>query len=316
MSEKIVVVALGGNALSKPGQIGTVPEQFANTRETCIHLLGMMDKGYRLCLTHGNGPQVGNALRRVELAENEIYPLDLGICVADTEGGMGYMIQQEMRNTMTKKKHPLCNIVTVITQVVVNRDDPSFQAPSKPVGRFFREKGAETMMRERQWNMVEDAGRGWRRVVPSPKPYRIVESEVVKQLLAAGDIVIACGGGGIPVIERPDGILDGVEAVVDKDYASSLMAREIRAEMLVIATGVEQVSINFGKKTQQNLPKLTVDQAMEYYDHGEFPKGSMGPKIVACCEFVKATGQPAVITSLDKIEEALAGSTGTWIVKG
>lgn len=314
VKKKIAVVALGGNALSKPGQTGDIPEQFANTRETCIHLLKMIDQGYHLCLTHGNGPQVGNALRRVELAENEIYPLDLGICVADTEGGMGYMIQQEMYNTMLKLKKKLRKVVTIITQVVVNKEDKSFQVPTKPVGRFFREKEAETMIREKNWKMVEDAGRGWRRVVPSPKPFKIIESDIVKQLIEQGDIVIACGGGGIPVIEKDTGILDGVEAVVDKDYASSLLAREIGADLLLIATGVDQVAINFGKKNQELLSELTVERALALHDQGEFPKGSMGPKIIAACEFVKSTGKPAVITSLEKMSEALEKKNGTWIV--
>lgn len=316
MSIKTAVVALGGNALSKPGQKGDIPEQFANTRESCLHLHAMMEKGYRLCITHGNGPQVGNALRRVELAENEIYPLDLGICVADTEGGMGYMIQQEMGNTLIRKKLDASRIVTVITQVLVKTDDPAFKNPTKPIGRFFREKEASTMMSDRGWTMIEDSGRGWRRVVPSPKPYKIIEAAAVKELLAANFIVIACGGGGIPIIEGKDEHIEGVEAVIDKDFASSLLATEISADLLLIATGVDQVAVDFGKKKQRFLDQITVSEAQEYLDHGEFPSGSMGPKIIACCEYVTKTGNPAVITSLEKIEEALEKKSGTWIIPG
>ncbi|MDD2715512.1 MAG: carbamate kinase [Candidatus Wallbacteria bacterium] len=313
--KKIAVIALGGNALSKPGEIGDIPQQFANTRATCLHVLKFMEKGFQLCLTHGNGPQVGNALRRVELAENEIYPLDLGICVADTEGGMGYMIQQEMRNTFLKQKITPKDVVTVITQVIIDKNDQAFKNPTKPIGRFFRAKEAETMIREKKWIMVEDAGRGWRRVVPSPRPLRIVEASVVKRLLADDVIVIACGGGGIPVIELDHGILDGLEAVIDKDYASSLLAQEIEADFLLIATGVDQVAINFGKKNQELFSELSVDKAMHYLEQGEFPKGSMGPKIIAACDFVKKTGKPAIITSLEKMEEAIEGKSGTRIVR-
>lgn len=315
MSSKIAIIALGGNAISKPGEKGTIAEQFANTRETCEHLVKIIEAGYRLCISHGNGPQVGNALRRVEVAEEKnIYPLPLGICVADTEGGMGYMIQQELRNTMIKKKMPLKEVASIITQVVVPSDDPAFKNPSKPVGGFFSKKQAQGIIKSKGWDMVEDAGRGWRRVVPSPKPFKIVESSLISSLISSGNIVIACGGGGIPVIEKESGVLDGVDAVVDKDYASSLLAREIGAELLIIATGVDKVAINFGKTNQKNLDEISIAEAKKLYEEGHFPKGSMGPKILASCEFVEKTGNTAIITSLEKISEALNGNSGTRIV--
>jgi carbamate kinase len=315
MGNKIAIIALGGNAISKPGEKGGIPEQFKNTRETCEHLIKVMKEGYKICISHGNGPQVGNALRRVEFAEEKnIYPLPLGICVADTEGGMGYMIQQEMRNTMIKKNMPAKNVACIITQVVVPSDDPAFENPTKPVGGFFTEEQAKEIMKVKGWSMVEDAGRGWRRVVPSPKPFKIVESSVIKSLIEQDNIVIACGGGGIPVIEKSGEILDGVDAVVDKDYASSLLAREINADLLLIATGVDKVAINFGKPDQRELDEISVKEARKLYDEGQFPKGSMGPKILASCEFVEKTGKPAIITSLEMISEALNGKSGTKIV--
>jgi len=315
MGNKIAVVALGGNAISKPGEKPGLTAQFENTRETCRHLMKVMELGYQLCISHGNGPQVGNALMRVELAEEKnIYPLSLGICVADTEGGMGYMIQQEMRNTMIKSNIPSKDVACIITQVVVPADDPAFENPTKPVGGFYTEEQAKEIMELKGWIMVEDAGRGWRRVVPSPKPYKIVESDIVKGLIEKENIVIACGGGGIPVIEKDNRILDGVDAVVDKDYASSLLAREIDADVLLIATGEEKVAINFGKPEQKLLDELTVEDAKKLYEEGQFPKGSMGPKILACCEFVEKTGRAAIITSLEKISDALSGKSGTKIV--
>lgn len=314
MGDRIAVIALGGNAISRPGGRGDIPQQFENTRKTCEHILRVKKKGYKLCITHGNGPQVGNALRRVELAEREIYPLPLGICVADTEGGMGYMIQQELRNIFIREGYSFKDIATIVTQIVVDKDDPSFREPTKPIGRFYTPKEAGDMQRQKGWVMVEDSGRGWRRVVPSPKPRRIVEAGIIKGCVRDDNIIIACGGGGIPVIEKDNGMLEGVDAVIDKDFASSLLAQEIDADVLVIATAVDRVAINFGRPNQRDFDVLKISEAMKYYENGEFPKGSMGPKVLACCEFVKKTNKTAIITSLENLSIALDGRAGTQIV--
>lgn len=273
----------------------------------------MVEMGYEIVLTHGNGPQVGFALIRHERSRETIPPYPLGVCVAETVGSMGYMLQQTMQNTVKKfglKK----DTVSVITQVVVDKDDVSFAKPSKPIGQFFSKDEIERKVRGEYWDVVEDSGRGWRRVVPSPKPIRIVEKDTIGHLLERGKIVIACGGGGLPVVELEDGSLDGVEAVIDKDYASSTLAQQLGIDEFYIMTNVEKVSINFGKPDEIKLDSLTLEDARRYLAEGQFPPGSMGPKVEAAIEFLENGGKKAVITSHETLVEAVKGNAGTQIL--
>ena len=308
-----IVVAIGGNALIKTGEEGTIYQQFANARETCSSLVKLIRMGYDIVLTHGNGPQVGNALQRHERAKDIIPPYPLGVCVAETVGSIGYMLQQTMQNT--SKEHKLGkDTVTVITQVVVDKNDPSFKTPSKPIGQFYSKEEIEAMVQSQGWDVVEDSGRGWRRIVPSPKPIRIVEKDTIRYLLRRGQIVIACGGGGLPVIELEDGSLDGVEAVIDKDYASSRLATQLDTKKFLILTTVEKVSLNFGKHDQQDLDELKLADAKRYLAEGQFPPGSMGPKIEAAIEFLENGGDEVIITDISHVEAAMNRGAGTHIV--
>ena len=308
---KRAVVAIGGNAITRPGQVGTIPEQFANAEHACRDLLLLLEHGYDLVLTHGNGPQVGNMLLRVELSAHQVYTIPLDTCVSDSQGGMGYMLQQVMRNVLSDGGFDK-TVATVLTQVVVGLDDPAFESPSKPVGPFYTSEKARDL-RNKGWAVIEDAGRGYRRVVASPIPREIVEIAAIRTLLDAGVIVIAVGGGGIPV-SRDDGHLRGVEAVVDKDYASSLLARELGVELLLIGTGVEQVFINFGKPDQEPLSQITVEEAEHHLEDGQFPDGSMGPKIRAAIDYLKHGGGEVIITDISAVGRALKRETGTRIV--
>ena len=269
--------------------------------------------GYRIILTHGNGPQVGFALRRHENASHMIPPYPLGVCVAETVGSMGYMLQQTMQNTVKKKKLGM-DTVTIITQVVVKKDDPSMLKPTKPIGQFFSKEEIDRKVKEENWNVVEDSGRGWRRVVPSPKPIRIVEKDTIGQMLAHGRIVIACGGGGLPVIELENGFLDGVEAVIDKDYASSKLAHQLGLDEFIILTSVDKVCINFGKQDEMRLDSMTAATARKHLEDGQFPPGSMGPKIEAAIEFLENGGKRVIITSHDTLARAMKGDAGTVIL--
>lgn len=309
---KKAVVAIGGNAITKSDQKGTIPEQFANTLETSEHLADMLEFGYDIILTHGNGPQVGNVLLRAELAEHILYPLPLDTCDSDTQGGMGYMIQQVLGNVLRHRKISK-EIVTVITQVVVDPNDPAFENPTKPIGPFYTKEKAEKYKAEKGWRVIEDAGRGYRRVVPSPKPLEIVEEAVIKRLIDAGVVVIAVGGGGIPVVRLPDGSLKGVEAVIDKDFASSLLASKLGIDLFLISTDVEKVALNYNKPNQADLDRLTVPEAKKYLAQGHFPPGSMGPKIEAALQFLEKGGKEVIITSPECIGKALRGETGTRI---
>jgi carbamate kinase len=308
----LAVVALGGNAISRAGQEGNIKEQFENLNKSMHYIVDLISTGYRVIITHGNGPQVGNVLRRVEAAINIVYPIPLDLCGAHTEGGIGYMIQQVLCN---KLKYRGINLVpaTIITQTLVDKNDPAFINPTKPIGPFF----SEDQMREKsdrgKWAFREDAGRGYRRVVPSPRPKKILEEVVIKRLADLGYPVIACGGGGVPVIEE-SGELKGVEAVIDKDLATSLLARDLKADLLIITTSVEKVSLNFKKPDEQFLDCITAAEAKRYLDEGHFSPGSMAPKIEAAIEFTTATGKPTVITLPDTLIPALARKTGTWIV--
>ncbi len=311
---KRAVVAIGGNAITREGQVGTIPEQFANSEQACRDLLGMLEQGYDLVLTHGNGPQVGNILMRVELSVHQIYRLPLDTCVSDSQGGMGYMLQQVFHNLLQEVSRKQ-TVATVLTQVVVDADDPALGNPSKPTGPLYSSERAEEPRRIKEgWVIVDDAGRGYRRVVASPIPREIVELEAIRSLLDSGVIVIAAGGGGIPVV-RENGALHGVEAVVDQDYASSLLAQELNVDLFLIATSVEQVSLNFGKPNQQALSELSADEAEAYLNEGHFPPGSMGPKIQSAINYLRNGGKEVLITDTSSCCRALAGETGTRITQ-
>jgi carbamate kinase len=311
----VAVVAIGGNSLIKDERHPSLAGEIEALRETSAHIAAMLAGGWDIVLTHGNGPQVGFNLLRSELAARVAPPLTLDVLGAQTQGSIGYLIQQvlgnELRRLGIRKR-----VATVVTQTLVDADDPAFQRPTKPVGRFYAEDEAGALQTERSWRMVEDAGRGWRRVVPSPMPIEIVERLTIKGLVYQSIVVIAAGGGGIPVVRGADGNLQGVEAVIDKDLASSLLAQSIGADLLVISTAVERVAVNFGRPDQEDLSAMTVEEAKRFLSQGQFPPGSMGPKILAAVQFVEATGAEALITSPRHIQRALAGETGTRITGG
>lgn len=309
---KTAVVAIGGNSLVKDKEHQTVPDQFAATDETCVHIAEMIKQGWRVVITHGNGPQVGFILLRSELASNVLHTVPLDSCGADTQGALGYMIQQLLGNRLRRMRDDT-SVVTVVTQVVVDLNDPAFRNPTKPIGPFYDEQRARLYEQEQGWVIVEDAGRGWRRVVPSPIPREIVEQDAIRDLLEAGFVVVGVGGGGIPVVRDERGDLHGVEAVIDKDYASSLLAAGLDADLFLISTSVEQVCLNYGEPCQTPLDHLTVAQAKEYLEQGHFPPGSMGPKIQAVIEFLERGGKEALITSPENLAKALRGETGTRI---
>lgn len=312
---KTAVIALGGNAITRKEVEDTIANQFANTRSSLYGLIELIRSGYNIAITHGNGPQVGNAILRVELARGKAPILPLGICVADTEGGMGYMIGQSLQNRLYRDKIQR-EVVTIITQVEVDKDDPELANPSKFIGQFYSEQEAVLFQTERCWVMKEDSNRGWRRVVPSPIPKKIVEGRIIAQLVDSGVIVIAAGGGGIPVYVEKDGTLEGVDAVIDKDRASALLANQIFAEMLIILTNVEKVAIDFGKPSQKPINEITASQAEEYLRQGQFPPGSMGPKIEAAIAFLRSGGSKVIISSIDKAADAVFGNAGTVITRG
>lgn len=313
---KLAVVAVGGNSLIKDSKNVTVEDQQEALRETAEHIADMIEAGWDLAIGHGNGPQVGFILRRSEIAAKVegMHEVPLDVCGADSQGAIGYEFQQALQNEYQKRgiHKPAA---TVITQTLVDRTDPAFQKPSKPIGGFMDEAEAKRREKEMGWSVVEDAGRGWRRVVPSPLPKQILELEAVKLLLNAGVTVITVGGGGIPVIDTGNGHYEGTAAVIDKDFASSLLAQEIGADLFLIATAVEKVAINFGKPEQQWLDRLTLAEAKQYLAEGtHFAKGSMGPKIEAIIWFLENGGKQALITNPENIGRALRGETGTWIV--
>lgn len=310
---KMAVVAIGGNSLIKDQDHQTVADQFEAIRETCVHIASMIEQGWNVIITHGNGPQVGFSLARSELASHVVHPMPLDSCVADTQGTIGYMIQQSLYNEF-KRRGIKKQVVTVVTQVLVNKNDPAFKNPTKPIGPFYNEKKAQKYRKEQGWNIIEDSGRGWRRVVPSPRPVRIIEPKAAMTLASQRFVVVAVGGGGIPVIEE-NGELTGVEAVIDKDYASSLLATGIKADLFLITTSIEKVALNFGKPNQKLLDRMTLGEAKEYLEEGQFPPGSMGPKIQAIISFLERGGKEAIITNPEDIERALRGETGTRIRK-
>jgi carbamate kinase len=313
MSEKkLAVVALGGNALVVDKNRKSIPDQFDAVKETVQHITDMIEDGWQVIISHGNGPQVGFILRRSELALQELHPVPLDYCGADTQGAIGYMIQKALRNEF-KKREMDNKAVTVVTQVEVAADDPAFEKPSKPIGSFLEEDVAKERMKTGQ-TFVEDAGRGWRQVVPSPKPVKIVEIDAIQNLVDDDFIVVAVGGGGIPVVERPSGFIRGIEAVIDKDFASGLLANLVAADLLLISTAVEKVALNFNQPDEKWLDEMTVAEAEKYIEAGHFAPGSMLPKIQAVVKFLKEGGKKALITNPPNMKRALNGETGTWIV--
>jgi len=312
---KTAVVAIGGNSLIKDKQHQTVLDQYLAAKETSHHIADMIEQGWDVAIGHGNGPQVGFILRRSEIAAKVagMHEVPLDACGADSQGAIGYALQQNLANEF-KRRGMQKRAATVITQVVVDTNDQAFQNPTKPIGGFMEETEAKDRAAKEGWTVVDDAGRGWRRVVPSPLPQEIVELAAVRELLKAGIITITVGGGGIPVIRNEDGDLQGVAAVIDKDYASSLLARSINADLLLISTAVEQVYLNFNKPDQRAIDVMTVAEAKRYVEEGHFAKGSMLPKIQAIIWFLEGGGKEALITNPENIARALRGETGTRIV--
>lgn len=310
---KRVLVALGGNAILKHGEKGTAEGQMANIKNTVSHLIKLIQEGYHIVITHGNGPQVGDILLKNEISKNQLPPMPLDVCGAESQGFIGYLIQQSFVNALHNAGLD-SHVVTILTQTIVSKDDPAFNNPRKPIGPFYSAEDAEKLKKEKNWNMVQDNGKGFRRVVPSPEPIGIVEEFSIKKLFNENFIIIACGGGGVPVTKCKDGTLKGIEAVIDKDHTAALFAKLVDADYLLILTDVEKVSINYQKPTQKSLDKMTVAEAEKYISEGQFPKGSMGPKVEAAIRFVKSGGKRAIITSLEMAIKGLEGKTGTSIV--
>jgi carbamate kinase len=311
---KLAVVAFGGNALIRKGQEGTQWEQLENAQQTARALIPILRDGYGLVIVHGNGPQVGNILIQVEEAVTKVPPLPLDVCVAMSEGSIGYMLERAILNELRGSRGRRQGVVTLITEVVVDQKDPGFRRPTKPIGPFYPRFRAEDLMHKQGWTMVEDAGRGWRKVVPSPRPLQVVQSAAIRRAAESGSVVIAGGGGGIPVYRTRAGELRGVEAVIDKDYTASLIASDLEADLFVILTGVDQVSINFGRPDQKGIRAMDVAEARAYQADGQFPEGSMGPKIRAAVEFVEKTDREVLITSSERLLEAARGRAGTRII--
>ncbi|KXS45276.1 carbamate kinase [Candidatus Frackibacter sp. WG12] len=309
---KRIAVALGGNAILQAGQEGTAQEQLTNVRNACEQIANLIENGYEVVVSHGNGPQVGSLLIQNEAASDEVPPMPLEICGAQTQGQIGYMMQQSLGNVF-RKLGINKNVLTTVTQVVVEKDDEAFDNPTKPVGPFYSEAEAKRAMDEKDEVWIEDSGRGWRKVVPSPVPQKIVETEAIKELIANDNVIIASGGGGIPVTEDKNGQLTGVEAVIDKDLATRKLAEEVDADILMILTDVPNVAINFGTPDQKNLGTLTVEEMEEYKAEGHFGTGSMGPKVQAALDFVNNGGERAIITSLDQALEAIENGLGTQV---
>ncbi len=311
MNKKIAVVALGGNALIRGNEIGTIKQQEKNTYDTCIHLLKLLEDGYNIVITHGNGPQVGNIMLRNDAGFRtyKIPKMPLDICVADSQGGIGYMIERQMKNILTEYKIRR-NVVTLVTQVVVDKNDPAFEDPTKPVGAFYVKEEADLLMKSNPELVFKEdpRKRGWRRVVPSPQPREIINKRVIKDLVKKGNIVIAAGGGGVPVYRDEKKHLQGVEAVIDKDLASALLAKEIGADAFFILTDVPKVYINFHKPNQKALDKITIAEAEKYYEEGQFSAGSMGPKILAAINFVKNGGKETIITESTQLSDPDCGT--------
>ena len=309
----LVIIAIGGNSLISDAKHMTVLDQYRAAGETSHHIAALVKEGYRIVITHGNGPQVGFILMRSEIAKTQLHQVPLESCVADTQGAIGYQVEQTLMNEL-RRQGIKKQMVSVVTQVVVDKNDPAFKNPTKPIGPFFSPEDAESHRKQDGWAVKEDAGRGWRRVVPSPKPLEIIEQDVINTLLQNDIVVIAVGGGGIPVVRKPNGDLQGCAAVIDKDLASCLLAKNLKADIFVISTGVDKVALNFGKPDQKFIDRMTVAEAEKYLAEGQFPAGSMGPKVAAAIDYLKNGGKHVIITQPHLLEDAIHGKTGTHIV--
>jgi carbamate kinase len=312
-ARRLAVIAFGGNALLRPEDRGTYEEQIARAKQAARWLAEIVRHDYKLIVVHGNGPQVGNILVQAEEASTKIPPQSLDIAVSQTEGAIGFMLQQAIRNRLESIGTP-GDVATILTEVEVDPTDIAFKRPTKPIGPFFTRYRAEALERDFGWTMREDSGRGWRHVVPSPKPVRILNVATIEHMLDSAAVVIAAGGGGIPVVRGRDGQWRGIEAVIDKDFASSRLAADLKADVYIILTGVAQVAIDFNKPTQRALDRITIAEAEKHLADGQFPPGSMGPKIEAAVQFVRNSGKDVLITDVEHVRDALDGKGGTWIV--
>ena len=308
----VAVVAIGGNALVLDDSHRTVSDQFLAAKRAMKNVADIVEAGWTVVLTHGNGPQVGYILRRSELALDELHPVPMDYAGADTQGAIGYMFQKALRNEFVRREMPH-NVITIVTQVRVSADDSAFVTPTKPIGSYMSQDHARKMADEYGWSISEESGFGWRRVVPSPYPEDIIEFEPIKGMVTTENVVIACGGGGIPVVERGDGTIKGVEAVVDKDYASCLLARKLQADVFIVTTNVDRVAINYGTENEYWLDNTSIRELKSHRKTGQFPEGSMGPKVDSIIQFVESGGQKAIITDIDNLAAALQDEAGTII---
>jgi carbamate kinase len=312
--KQTAVVVLGGNAIIRRGEEGNIAQQFANTQKALEGVMELIRRGYRLVITHGNGPQVGNLFLMVESTRDFIPELPLGVCVADTQSQIGYMIQQSLKNRLIREGYDL-HVMTLITQVVVDKRDPYLNTPKKPIGPFYSEEKAQEIERDYHWKVVGDSERGYRIVVPSPEPLQIVELPIIQALLENDVLVIAAGGGGIPVVIEEDHTFEGVDAVVEKDLTAGVLARELQADLFIILTGVDRVAINFNTPEEETFEQLRIVEALTYLEQGQFPYSTMGPKIKAAIDFLRTTDGEVIITSVDKILDALDGKNGTRLIR-
>lgn len=313
MKRKIALIAFGGNAILPNNQRGLQSEQMKNAQEAARLMVHVVQKGFDLIIVHGNGPQVGNLLIQMEESITKIPPFSLEVCDAMTEGSMGFMLEKAIINELRKNSVDK-EVATLITQVVVDREDPAFENSSKPIGPYYSKYRAQMLAREKKWRMIEDAGRGYRKVVPSPKPIDVVPKRVIRDLVRSGKIVITAGGGGIPVIISGNGLFQGVEAVIDKDYAASLIASEVKAELFIILTNVDRAYLNYGKPNEEPIGVIAVKQAQDYLSQGQFPPGSMGPKIQAAIDYIQKGGKEVLITSANHLKASLINRSGTKII--
>jgi carbamate kinase len=314
-SHPVVLVAMGGHAFMQPGEAGTIEDHERNAVRIASLLMSLIERDYLVCITHGNGPQVGSLLIQQEQSGDDVPALPLDVLVAMTEGSLGYILQQALLNEL-RKRQMRRYVVTVVTQVVVDEEDPAFASPSKPIGPFLSREEAERRRTQLDWRIVEDAGRGWRRVVPSPVPRKVIQRQMIREAVRQGHVVVACGGGGIPVKRLPDGQYGGVEAVIDKDLTSAVLATDIGAELLVILTAVPQVYAHFETPEQRALGAVTLEEVEHLHQEGHFPPGSMGPKIEAVIRFLQAGGRRALITNPESLPKAIEGRAGTHFIGG
>ena len=312
--EPITIISIGGNTLIRKGEKGTIEEQLEHTEKCMAYIAKMASQGKRIVITHGNGPIVGNIVIRNEAAKDIIPPMPLYICNADSEGGIGFMLQQALYNQL-KKLNAHRDVATIVTQVVVDKNDPAFSKPTKPIGPFYTKEEAERTKQQKGWTIHEDSNRGYRRVVPSPKPLKVIEADIIKRLAMDGVIVIAAGGGGVPVVEVNEGQLQGIDAVIDKDLTTAVLANAIGAETFIDLTQTDSVYINYGKQNQKPLNRPALSEVKKYLTRGEFPPGSMGPKIEAAIEFLETGGKEVIITTPELVEAAMKGKAGTRITR-